>query len=50
MISSIFYQRLQDLADNIAQDQELLKDYEDELRYTNNPRDRANYRREIEPG
>ncbi|NEP35922.1 MULTISPECIES: hypothetical protein [unclassified Moorena] len=48
MISSIFYQRLQDLADNIAKDQELLKDYEDELRYTNNPRDRANYRREIE--
>ncbi len=44
----MFSQRLQDLADNIAQDQELLKDYEDELRYTNNPRDRTNYRREIE--
>ncbi|WP_424097514.1 hypothetical protein [Moorena producens] len=48
MIYSMFSQRLQDLADNIAQDQELLKDYEDELRYTNNPRDRTNYRREIE--
>ncbi|NEP24973.1 hypothetical protein [Moorena sp. SIO3I6] len=47
MIYSIFYQRLQDLEDNIAKDQELLKDYEDELSDTTNPRDRAKYRREI---
>jgi hypothetical protein len=44
----MFYQRLQDLADNIAKDQELLKEYEDEFRYTENPRTKAKYRREIE--
>ncbi len=48
MISPGFYQkRLQDLADNIAKDQELLKDFEDELRYTIDPRQKARYRREI---
>jgi len=48
VIHSSFYQRLQDLEDNIAKDQELLKDYEDELRYTENPKTKAKYRREIE--
>ena len=48
MRSPGFYQkRLQDLADNIAKDQELLKDFEDELRYTIDPRLKARYRREI---
>lgn len=40
--------RLQHLADNIRQDMELLKDYEDALRYEDDPRRRAKYRREIE--
>ena len=40
--------RLQHLADNIQQDLELLKDYEDALRYQDDPRQRARYRREIE--
>ncbi len=48
MRSPSFYQkRLQDLADNIAKDLELLKDFEDELRYETNPRVKARYRREI---
>ena len=40
--------RLQHLADNIHQDMMLLKDYEDALRYEDDPRRRARYRREIE--
>ena len=40
--------RLQDLADNIRQDMNLLKAYEDELRYETDPRHLARYRREIE--
>ncbi|RIK43174.1 MAG: hypothetical protein DCC55_06470 [Chloroflexi bacterium] len=40
--------RLQHLADNIRQDLDLLKDYEDALRYEDDPRRRARYRREIE--
>jgi superfamily II RNA helicase len=40
--------RLQDLADNIRQDLNLLKAYEDELRYETDPRHLAGYRREIE--
>jgi hypothetical protein len=40
--------RLQDLADNIRQDMNLLKAYEDELRYETDPRRLAGYRREIE--
>nr|CBH39266.1 conserved hypothetical protein [uncultured archaeon] len=40
--------RLQDLADNIRQDLNLLKEYEDELRYETDPRHLARYRREIE--
>ena len=39
--------RLNHLADNVRQDLALLKDYEDELRYVRDPRDRAKYRREI---
>ena len=40
--------RLQHLADNIRQDLALLKDYEDALRYEDDPRRRVKYRREIE--
>jgi len=40
--------RLQDLADNIRQDMNLLKAYEDELRYETDPRHLARCRREIE--
>lgn len=46
--SNFFQQRLQDLADNITKEQELLKDYEDVLRYETDPRKKAGYRREIE--
>ncbi len=40
--------RAQQLADNIRQDLDLLKGYEDELRYATEPRLIAKYRREIE--
>jgi septal ring factor EnvC (AmiA/AmiB activator) len=40
--------RLQQLADNIRQDLNLLKEYEDELRYETDRRRLAKYRREIE--
>jgi hypothetical protein len=40
--------RLQHLADNIRQDLTLLKDYEDALRYEDDPRRRLRCRREIE--
>lgn len=40
--------RLKDLEDNIQQDQNLLKNYEDELRYEGDPRRRARYNREID--
>jgi hypothetical protein len=40
--------RLQHLADNIRQDLALLKDYEDALRYEDDPRRRVKYQREIE--
>lgn len=40
--------RLQQLADNIRQDLDLLKGFEDELRFTSDPRSIARYRREIE--
>ena len=40
--------RLQHLADNIRQDLALLKEYEDALRYEDDPRRCARYRREIE--
>ncbi|MBA1341610.1 MAG: hypothetical protein C5S40_05660 [ANME-2 cluster archaeon] len=39
---------IQQLADNIRQDLDLLKGYEDELRYETDPRRLARYRREIE--
>ncbi len=42
-----YQKRLEDLEDNIKQDLELLKDYDDELRYTTDPRLKARYRREI---
>ncbi|MEC4991427.1 MAG: hypothetical protein SAJ37_22055 [Oscillatoria sp. PMC 1068.18] len=41
-------QRLQDLADNIAEDQELLNDYEKALSDEDEPRRKRKYRREIE--
>ncbi len=47
MISSIFKQRLQDLANNIDQDFKLLKEFEDALRYETNPRVKAAYRHDI---
>lgn len=40
--------RLQDLADNVKQDLDLLKEYENALRYEVEPRSRAKYRRNIE--
>ena len=48
MVSPGFHQRLQDLADNITQDQKLLKEFEEELRDETNPRIKGRYRREIE--
>ncbi|MFS0519754.1 hypothetical protein ACEYW6_34360 [Nostoc sp. UIC 10607] len=45
---SNFNLRLQHLEDNIKQDQDLLKDYEDSLRYEDEPRRKAKYRREID--
>ena len=39
--------RIQQLADNIRKDIDLLKDYEDELGYETDPRNMARYRREI---
>ena len=46
-LPAYYQQRLKDLEDNIKQDLELLKDYDDELRYTTDPRIKARYRREI---
>ena len=40
--------RIQQLADNIYQDLKLLKEYEDELRYTSEPRRKGKYEREIQ--
>lgn len=48
MTSQAWYQRLQDLADNVAKDIALLKDFEDALHYEDDPRRKARYRREIE--
>ncbi len=44
---NIYQKRLQDLANNIAKDIELLKEFEEALRYEDNPRRIAGYRREI---
>lgn len=41
-------QRLQDLEHNITKDEELLKEFEDALRYETNPRVIGGYRRDIE--
>lgn len=41
-------QRLQDLADHVTKDLALLKEYEDALRYEDEPRRQARYRQEIE--
>jgi len=48
MIPSHLELRLKHLEDNIKQDQELLKDYEDSLRYEDEPIRKARYKREIE--
>lgn len=48
MLSPGFHQRLQDLEEHIATEQELLKEFEDVLRYETNPRIKAGYRRDIE--
>ncbi|MBD2526797.1 hypothetical protein [Nostoc sp. FACHB-133] len=47
MLSQSFHQRLKDLENHIASDQELLNDFEEELRYATNPRVIGSYRREI---
>jgi hypothetical protein len=44
---SIWQRHLKDLADHIAQDLALLKEFEDALRYEKDPRRRVEYRREI---
>ena len=46
--SNIYQKRLEDLADNIAKELELLNEFEEALRYEDNPRRIAGYRREIE--
>ena len=48
MNEDINSKRLKDLEDNIRKDQELLKNYEDELRYESDPGRLANYSRQIE--
>ncbi|NJL57696.1 hypothetical protein HC928_23125 [bacterium] len=42
-----FSQRLRDLEDNIAQDEQLLKDFEDALRYEDDPRRKRRYQQEV---
>ncbi|MBW4514660.1 MAG: hypothetical protein KME11_05490 [Timaviella obliquedivisa GSE-PSE-MK23-08B] len=48
MLSPGFHQRLQDLEDHIAQEQELLREFEEVLSYETNPRRKAGYRHDIE--
>jgi hypothetical protein len=48
MNEDITEKRVKDLEDNIHQDLDLLKEYEDELRYEPDPRHKGKYRREIE--
>ncbi|MEA5566772.1 hypothetical protein [Anabaena sp. UHCC 0399] len=48
MMPSNFELRLQHLEDNIRKDQDLLKAYEDALRYEDDPRRQAKYKREID--
>jgi len=45
--NAIWQQRLRDLADNIAQALDLLKQYEDSLLYEDDPRRRARYLRQV---
>lgn len=44
----VWQQRLDNLVDSVQQDQALLKEYEDTLRYEDDPRRRARYKKEIE--
>ena len=46
-MTSNFELRLQHLEDNIRQDQDLLKKYEDALLYEDDPRRQSKYTREI---
>ncbi|BAB73550.1 alr1851 [Nostoc sp. PCC 7120 = FACHB-418] len=48
MMPSNFELRLKHLEDNIRQDQDLLKKYQDSLRYEDDPRRQAKYEREIQ--
>jgi len=48
MEQSNLTRRLKDLEDNIKEDSALLKDYEDALRYEDDPRRQVKYNREIE--
>jgi hypothetical protein len=48
MNEDITEKRVNDLEDNIRQDLDMLKEYEDKLRYETDPRRMAEYRREIE--
>ncbi|MGK7895483.1 MAG: hypothetical protein AB4372_18170 [Xenococcus sp. (in: cyanobacteria)] len=41
-------QRLKDLGDNLAKEQDLLKQFEDSLRYESDPRIKARYQKDIE--
>lgn len=48
MLSQIFQNRLQVLLNHITEDQELLKEFEEELRYETNPRVIRGYKREVQ--
>jgi hypothetical protein len=48
MATVSFNQRLQDLTEHIAKDQNLLKEFEDALRFEDDPRRRAKYQRDVE--
>ncbi|MGF1490359.1 MAG: hypothetical protein ACFBSE_24990 [Prochloraceae cyanobacterium] len=45
--NSFEQQRLQDLADNIARSQKLLKEFEEALEYASDPRIKAKYKEDI---
>ena len=48
MNKDLIEERLKALEDSIRQDQDLLNDYEDELRYETDPRLKGKYRMELE--
>jgi hypothetical protein len=48
MASVSFNKRLQDLTEHIAKDQNLLKEFEDALRFEDDPRRRAKYQQDVE--